>query len=336
MEYKQLPKGYAEVLENTQLTLVATCRKLYDMVKNGTAWTLEDPMQNDRGEVVIHDIADKLGCIRPNSDVDLPVSSFPENEDGLKDLLKTLRAKESEVEQRKQSDASKSAQHPHPQNPFHQDQSPHLFHHQQQHLMQNQQGLHHSQPLQTRQQLPNTHQQHPGRLQQRHSNSTEGQPDAISPGGRSSTHSHRSSKDLTTDTPEHEEIEREYWQYGTASWDEPNGFSSSANMPNVTAPSHSRSGLVPFSPPLNTGLFTAAQSPPMPDFFWSTPRQQTSDPNMALRPPGSGLAEMDMDQGLFESFNVLPTSESEMMMNMGDAMLCPPPNLDDDDMPLDR
>ncbi|CAG9950831.1 unnamed protein product [Clonostachys rosea f. rosea IK726] len=34
MEYKQLPRGYAEVLEKTQFALIATVHKLYSMVRN--------------------------------------------------------------------------------------------------------------------------------------------------------------------------------------------------------------------------------------------------------------------------------------------------------------
>ncbi|UKZ76720.1 hypothetical protein TrVFT333_004429 [Trichoderma virens FT-333] len=81
MEYKQLPRGYAEVLENTQFALISTVHKLYQMVRTNQQWDLGEPELNDRGQPVIHNIAQKLGCIRPNSDIDLPVHSvFPENE----------------------------------------------------------------------------------------------------------------------------------------------------------------------------------------------------------------------------------------------------------------
>lgn len=91
MEYKQLPRGYAEVLENTQLTLIATVHKLYSMVRNSQTWDLGEPDLNDRGQPVIHNIAQKLGCIRPNSDIDLPVHSvFPEDEAGMTELARQL------------------------------------------------------------------------------------------------------------------------------------------------------------------------------------------------------------------------------------------------------
>lgn len=91
MEYKQLPRGYAEVLENTQLTLVATVHKLYSMVRNSQSWDLGEPDLNDRGQPVIHNIAQKLGCIRPNNDIDLPVHSvFPEDEAGMTELARQL------------------------------------------------------------------------------------------------------------------------------------------------------------------------------------------------------------------------------------------------------
>ncbi|KAJ9155175.1 Fluconazole resistance protein 1-like protein 1 [Pleurostoma richardsiae] len=96
-EYKQLPRGYAEVLENTQFALIATVHKLYAMVRSGQSWDLGEPDLNERGQPVIHNIASKLGCIRPNSDIDLPVHSvFPEDEAGLADLAAQLEAQERE------------------------------------------------------------------------------------------------------------------------------------------------------------------------------------------------------------------------------------------------
>lgn len=91
VEYKQLPRGYAEVLENTQFALIATVHKLYSMVRNSQQWDLGEPELNDRGQPVIHNIAQKLGCIRPNSDIDLPVHSvFPEDEAGMAELARQL------------------------------------------------------------------------------------------------------------------------------------------------------------------------------------------------------------------------------------------------------
>lgn len=61
------------------------------MVRNGQTWDLGEPDVNDRGQPVIHDIAQKLGCIRPNSDIDLPVHSvFPEDEAGMAELARQL------------------------------------------------------------------------------------------------------------------------------------------------------------------------------------------------------------------------------------------------------
>ncbi|KAH8882662.1 hypothetical protein GQ53DRAFT_665490 [Thozetella sp. PMI_491] len=90
-EYKQLPRGYAEVLENSQFALIATVHKLYAMVRTNQRWDLGEPELNERGQPVIHNIASKLGCIRPNSDIDLPVHSvFPEDEAGLAELARQL------------------------------------------------------------------------------------------------------------------------------------------------------------------------------------------------------------------------------------------------------
>ncbi|EAQ89776.1 hypothetical protein CHGG_06395 [Chaetomium globosum CBS 148.51] len=91
-EYKQLPPGYAEVLENTQFVLIATVQKLYSMVRNGEPWELGEPELNDRGQPVIHNVAAKLGCLRPNTDLDLPIHSiFPEDEAGMTELARQLQ-----------------------------------------------------------------------------------------------------------------------------------------------------------------------------------------------------------------------------------------------------
>ncbi|KAH8745016.1 hypothetical protein F5883DRAFT_475909 [Diaporthe sp. PMI_573] len=90
-KFKQLPREYAEILENTQFALTATVHKLYSMVRNGKRWDLGEPDVNDRGQPVIHNIVQKLGCIRPNSDIDLPVHSlFPEDEQGLSELARQV------------------------------------------------------------------------------------------------------------------------------------------------------------------------------------------------------------------------------------------------------
>jgi hypothetical protein len=61
------------------------------MVRSNQPWDLGEPELNDRGQPVIHNIASRLGCIRPNSDMDLPVHSiFPEDEAGLAELARQL------------------------------------------------------------------------------------------------------------------------------------------------------------------------------------------------------------------------------------------------------
>jgi hypothetical protein len=90
------------VLENTQLTLIATVHKLYSMVRNSQEWDLGEPELNDRGQPVIHNIAQKLGCIRPNSDIDLPVHSvFPEDEAGMAELAVQLEEQQRETDMHK-------------------------------------------------------------------------------------------------------------------------------------------------------------------------------------------------------------------------------------------
>jgi hypothetical protein len=93
-EFKQLPRGYAEVLENTQYALIATVQKLYTMLRNNETWDLGEPEINDRGQPVIHDIASKLGCIRPSPD--LPYA-FPEGAEDFAELQVQLQAARSEM-----------------------------------------------------------------------------------------------------------------------------------------------------------------------------------------------------------------------------------------------
>ncbi|RDL31388.1 uncharacterized protein BP5553_09597 [Venustampulla echinocandica] len=81
--------GYAEVLENTQYALIATVQKLYTMVRNNDSWELGEPELNERGQPVIHDIASRLGCIRPSPD--LPYA-FPEGAEDFAELQAQLQA----------------------------------------------------------------------------------------------------------------------------------------------------------------------------------------------------------------------------------------------------
>ncbi len=85
------------MLENTQFSLIATVHKLYSMVRNSQPWTLGESELNARGQPVIHNIAQKLGCIRPNRTIDLPVHSvFPEDETGMAELARQLKEQQSQ------------------------------------------------------------------------------------------------------------------------------------------------------------------------------------------------------------------------------------------------
>lgn len=98
--------SYAEVLENTQFALIATVHKLYSMVRNSQQWDLGEPELNERGQPVIHNIASKLGCIRPNSDMDLPVHSvFPEDEAGLAELARQLEEQQDHPNIKQESES---------------------------------------------------------------------------------------------------------------------------------------------------------------------------------------------------------------------------------------
>ncbi|ESZ93265.1 hypothetical protein SBOR_6365 [Sclerotinia borealis F-4128] len=73
-EDKKYPPGYTESLENTYQAMILVVDKLWRMLKNGEEWTFAEPRMKDEGKgpVVIHDIAQALGCIRN-------ASSLPES-----------------------------------------------------------------------------------------------------------------------------------------------------------------------------------------------------------------------------------------------------------------
>ncbi|EXA29029.1 hypothetical protein FOVG_19405 [Fusarium oxysporum f. sp. pisi HDV247] len=103
MKYKKLSQGYAEILENTQFALIVTIHKLYFMVRNNQPWELGDPELNDRGQPVIHNIVQKLGCIRADSDIDLPIDLvFPKDQAGIAKLAHQLEEQQKENKDRKE------------------------------------------------------------------------------------------------------------------------------------------------------------------------------------------------------------------------------------------
>ncbi|CAI6047704.1 unnamed protein product [Clonostachys chloroleuca] len=107
--YKHVPQGYAEILESTQLSLVATIHKLYSMVRNDQQWGFGEPESNDCGEPVIHSIAQKLGCIRPSNNINLPVSPlFPEDEAGMAELANQLEVNWEQEPQQEDNDTNSS------------------------------------------------------------------------------------------------------------------------------------------------------------------------------------------------------------------------------------
>ncbi len=65
------------------------------MVRNNQKWELGEPELNERGHPVVHNIASKLGCVRPHIDIDLPVQNvFPEDRAGLTELARQLEEEE--------------------------------------------------------------------------------------------------------------------------------------------------------------------------------------------------------------------------------------------------
>jgi hypothetical protein len=76
--------SYVEFLETTHLALIGSVHKLYSMIQRNQQWDLGDPELNDQGELVIHDIAKKLGCIGPNNEIELPIQyELPTTADGM-------------------------------------------------------------------------------------------------------------------------------------------------------------------------------------------------------------------------------------------------------------
>ncbi|KAJ3495232.1 hypothetical protein NLG97_g3541 [Lecanicillium saksenae] len=59
------------------------------MVRSGQSWELGEPDLNDRGQPVVHNIAEKLGCIRPNCNIDLsPYAVFAADEAVMAELAR--------------------------------------------------------------------------------------------------------------------------------------------------------------------------------------------------------------------------------------------------------
>ena len=84
---------YSEVLEYSQLCLVAAVRQLYKMVRESKAWEYGEPQRNQDGEPVVHDIVKLLGCIKtPPSDLHLDRLALviPECQASLEELSTTL------------------------------------------------------------------------------------------------------------------------------------------------------------------------------------------------------------------------------------------------------
>ncbi|KAL5603870.1 hypothetical protein FOVSG1_006620 [Fusarium oxysporum f. sp. vasinfectum] len=66
------------------------------MVRNSQPWKLGEPRLNEHGQPVAQHIAQILGCVPPNSNVDLQVqSAFPEDVTSMEKLYRELEEHES-------------------------------------------------------------------------------------------------------------------------------------------------------------------------------------------------------------------------------------------------
>jgi hypothetical protein len=65
------------------------------MVRNSQPWKLAEPQINEHGQPVAQHVAQILGCVPPNSEIDLPVQSvFPEDMDSMEELYRELEEHE--------------------------------------------------------------------------------------------------------------------------------------------------------------------------------------------------------------------------------------------------
>ncbi len=121
------------MLESTQVALVATIQKLYFMVRNSKPWELGEPDLNDRGEPIIHNIAEKLGCIGFHTEADNSLPSvFPEDEASMTELARQLESREaannSESHIENERSSNDSTESPSKYNPTECESSPELNH----------------------------------------------------------------------------------------------------------------------------------------------------------------------------------------------------------------
>ncbi|KAH7169395.1 hypothetical protein DER46DRAFT_681073 [Fusarium sp. MPI-SDFR-AT-0072] len=64
-------------------------------MKKTKPWKLAEPQINERGQPVAQHIAKLLGCVPPNSEIDLPVQSiFPEDANSMEELYRELEEHE--------------------------------------------------------------------------------------------------------------------------------------------------------------------------------------------------------------------------------------------------
>ncbi len=70
------------------------------MVRNSQSWDLGEPELNNRGEPVIHSIAQKLGCIRADNCITGQGQlTFPEDKAGMSELVHQLEMQQDQHEE---------------------------------------------------------------------------------------------------------------------------------------------------------------------------------------------------------------------------------------------
>ncbi|TGO57206.1 hypothetical protein BCON_0068g00370 [Botryotinia convoluta] len=110
-EIKKYPPGYTECLEHSNQAMILVTDKLWRMVKNREEWTFAEPRMKDggKGPVVIHDIAQALGCIR--NAPGLP-ENFIEDAPALLARLsaESLAEERSQLEQGIQTETTRSSE----------------------------------------------------------------------------------------------------------------------------------------------------------------------------------------------------------------------------------
>jgi hypothetical protein len=86
------------------------------MIRNNESWDLGEPELNERGQLVIHDIASRLGYIRHSPDQPIPILEGSEDSAELQAQLEVACPEKNAEDRRKRKQAGSSSSSPSPEN----------------------------------------------------------------------------------------------------------------------------------------------------------------------------------------------------------------------------